>query len=204
VASSFKAQATLFVTQPGVSWGRLGAPVIDDNRLASLTALYAQLAQADPIRRQLNVNDTTRTFSVAPVNAPQYVSPAILPLLTVTAVAPSSRDSINLANAAANRFSTWLVQQQAAAKVATNQRIQLQLVDRARKATDATHRSRTLPAVIFLGLMAATLGLVFVRENLRLELDAPDPAPSTPPARRPASNGQANRNRSRNRKRIQA
>jgi hypothetical protein len=185
-AESYQAQATLFVTQPRFPWGRTvtqyipgnsakalpSLPTADEDRLATLTALYAQLAVAAPIRAQLQVDQKLRKLSVAPVAAPPYVNPAILPLLTVTAVTPTPAGAVDLANRAATTFQQWLARQQAKAGIPADLRVTIQIVDPAAEATFAAHRSKTLPAVIFLGLIAATFGFVFVRENLNPRVPA--------------------------------
>jgi hypothetical protein len=53
-----------------------------------------------------------------------------------------------------------------AAGIPVAERVSLEIVDRPTKAKLTGHRSKTLPFVIFLGLMAATFGVVFVLENL--------------------------------------
>jgi hypothetical protein len=108
---------------------------------------------------------------VTPVSAPPYVNPAILPLLTVSAVAPTQSGAISLANTASARFSAWLEKQQASAGIPPDRRVTLDVVNRALKAKLASHASKTLPAVIFLGLMAMTFGFIFVRENLNPRLN---------------------------------
>jgi hypothetical protein len=191
-AQTYQADAKLFVTQPRFPWGRTvtqylpgdsktakpSVPVADENRLATLTALYAQLALTKPVRTQLAGVDAGITeVSVTPVAAPPYVNPAILPLLTVTAIAPTPAGAVALANAASTRFIAWLSGQQTEAGIPADQRVSVQIVDPAWKAELAGHRSKTLPAVIFLGLMAATFGFVFVRENLNPRVRSGTQAP---------------------------
>jgi hypothetical protein len=199
-AQTYEADSTLFVTQPGFPWGRTvtqyipgdsatarpSVPVADENRLATLTALYAQLAVSAPIRRQLpGVDEGINKLSVTPVAAPPYVNPAILPLLTVVAIAQTPTGAVSLANRAAQDFQRWLARRQASAGISPGQRVTIQIVDPADKAKFAGHRSKTLPAVIFLGLMAATFGFVFVRENLkpRVRAVAEDPVRAPAPSR---------------------
>lgn len=199
-ASTYQSSATLWVTQAGFPWGRTvtqylpgdsatakpSVPVADADRLATLTALYAQLAVSKSIRAGIpGVEQGTTKMSVTPVPAPPYVNPAILPLLTVTVIAPTPAGAVRLTNLAALRFRNWLVEQQAAAGIPPAQRVAVELVDPAQKALLAGHRSKTLPAVIFLGLMAATFGFIFVRENLnprvRAVADEPEPEPAQAP-----------------------
>jgi hypothetical protein len=190
------------VTQPGFPWGRTitqylpgdsktarpSVPVADENRLATLTALYAQLAVSKQIRDSIpGVREGTTKLSVTPVPAPPYVVPAILPLLTVTIVAPTPGGAVRLTNDAATRLQTWFAARQVDAGIPSDQRVTLQIVDPADKAKLAGHRSKLLPAVIFLGLMAATFGFVFVRENLnprvRAVADEPEPVRAPAPSR---------------------
>jgi hypothetical protein len=88
---------------------------------------------------------------------------------------------------AATRFRDWLERQQTAAGISADQRVAVELVDPAEKAIVAGHRSKTLPGVIFLGLLAATFGFVFVRENLnprvRAVADKPEPERAPAPSR---------------------
>jgi capsular polysaccharide biosynthesis protein len=201
-AETYQASATVFVTQPGFPWGRTitqylpgdsktarpSVPVADENRLATLTALYAQLAVSKPIRDAIpGVNEGTTKLSVTPVPAPPYVNPAILPLLTITVITPTPAGAVALANMVAEHFQGWLARRQAVAAIPELQRVSVQIVDPAEKAKLAGHRSKTLPAVIFLGLMAATFGFVFVRENLnprvRAVADEPEPVRAPAPSR---------------------
>jgi capsular polysaccharide biosynthesis protein len=94
------------------------------------------------------------------------VNPAILPMLTVAATTTTPTAAIALANRATTIIHAWLEARQAAANIPVAERVSLEVVDRATKAKLTGHRSKTLPFVIFLGLLAATFGVVFVLENL--------------------------------------
>lgn len=177
----YEAATIVFVTQSGFPWGRTvpqylpgdsakakpSVPVADADRLATLTALYAQLATGDAIRKQLpGVDDERTRVRVEPVPAPPYVNPAILPLLRVTATTTTPEGAIALANRATDMFRTWLDARQRGARIPPGERVALEVVDRPAKAKLTGHRSMTLPFVIFLGLLSATFGVVFVVENL--------------------------------------
>lgn len=197
----YEADETVFVTQQGFPWGRTvpqylpgdsataqpSLPVSDADRLAALTALYAQLANGDAIRKRLQLDDITRKVTVTPVSAPPYVNPPILPLLTIAATEQSPAAAITLANQATDAFRGWLSSQQNAARIPPDERVVLDVVTSPKKAKLSGHRSKTLPAVIFLGLMAATFGLVFTLENLHPRVAAAEveaePAREQPPAR---------------------
>src|SRR5207249_3172771 len=102
--------------------------------------LYAQLAVSEPIRKQLPGVDAGITkLSVTPVPAPPYVNPAILPLLTVAAIAPTPAGAVSLANRAATYFQGWLARRQATAGIPRRERVTIQTVDPARTAKLAGH-----------------------------------------------------------------
>jgi hypothetical protein len=178
----FSSQASLFVTQKGFPWGSTvpqylpgdpatgnpSTPAADPIRLSALTTLYAHLAQSDSVRRLLSLSGAPEgTITVNPVPAPPYSSPAILPLLTVDAIASSPAGAVRLANQAADAFRGWLVREQANAGIPAERRVVVQVVHRASSATLASGRTKTLPVVVFLTVLAATFGLIFVLENMR-------------------------------------
>jgi hypothetical protein len=193
----FQAETMVFVTQKGFPWGSTiptylpanpstpPTPQADPNRLATLATLYAQLATSDQIQAQLHAHRApVGTFTVNTVPAPAYSNPAILPLLKLDATSPTAADAMVLANDAATVFGDWLRTQQKNAGIPPERRVVVQTVERATKATLVAGRSKTLAAVVFLTVMAATLGLAFVLENMRprQKTVAATAAPQAPPA----------------------
>jgi hypothetical protein len=193
----FRSDATVFVTQPGFPWGstitkylpgnittgKPSVPVADPNRLSSLTALYAQIATSN----QLGVLDVppdskVEKVSVTALPAPPYSNPAILPLIDIQALAQSPVAAQQLAGHAAASFHAWLDRQQNQSGIPANQRVTMQVINSGTKPIVAVGRSKTLPGVIFITIMSATFGLIFVLENLRPRVRTiaqPEPAEST-------------------------
>jgi hypothetical protein len=178
----YKGDATLFITQKGFPWGRTvtpylpgntqtgepSQPTIDPQRLASLTGLYAQLATSDPVKSLMAANTHSgEAVTVTAVPAPQYANPAILPLLDLSATAPSRKRAVDLANTAAVAFQRWLTGQQQQASIPDSQRVVVQLIGRASTASLISGRGRTLPAIVFLTVLVATFGLLLVLENMQ-------------------------------------
>jgi len=178
----FKSDATVFVTQPGFPWGstitkylpgnittgKPSVPVADPNRLSSLTALYAQIATSDPLGvLDVPPDSKVEKVSVTALPAPAYSNPAILPLITITALAQSPAAAQQLAGHAAASFHTWLDHQQNESKIPAQQRVTMQVINSGTKPIVAVGRSKTLPGIIFITVMSATFGLIFVLENLR-------------------------------------
>lgn len=182
--ATWQANAMLFVTQPGFPWGRTitkfipgdtakgvpSLPQADPQRLATLTGLYAQLATSDVIRAQIGVSDLRPkdgAVTVTAVQGPAYSTPAILPILQVTATGPTKARTAALANLAADRFRTWLADEQAGAQIPTDQRVVVQLINRADTAKLIKGVGKTLPIIVFLAVLGAAIGLSLVLENVR-------------------------------------
>jgi capsular polysaccharide biosynthesis protein len=196
-AKTWKSDATLFVTQPGFPWGRTviqylpgntatgkpSVPTADPQRLSSLTALYAQLATSDPVAPWLKgVERRHEQLTVTAVPAPQYSTPTLLPLLQIEATAPSKARAMALANRASTSFRTWLAQQQATAEIPPAERVVVEPISRADTAQRVGGSGKTLPVIVFLAVLAATIGVIFVLENLRAG-NAADAADTDDPAR---------------------
>ena len=90
-----------------------------------------------------------------------------LPLIDVTAIATTPRGSMRLAVRSAKAFETYLTDQQRLNKVPTIDRVVVQQVQVPRRAEIFRPRSKTMPIVIFMAVMFATVGLAFLLENVR-------------------------------------
>lgn len=192
----------LGVTQNGFPWGRLlateptageqaqrlGIPIADPNRLNGLTVLYAELATSDPVR-QLMRRD-------GPIGGQIIATPVIvgesrnlLPLIDLVAISSSPQAAIKLAERGSKAFDTYLLEQQRANKVPAADRVVVEQLMRPRAAAIFQGRSMTMPIVIFLAVMFATVALIFLLENLRprrRELDDAAAAADGPAHRRTA------------------
>jgi hypothetical protein len=201
----------LGVTQNGFPWGRLFAqetgangtptpveqankagdiPIADPNRFKDLAIFYAELATSDPVRRLMLKDGPIRGKIVATPVVVQ--SNYTLPLIDLMAIATSPRRAVELAQRGSNALTTYLETQQRANAVPPTDRVVLQEVLSARKAKIFAPRSKTMPIVIFLAVMFATIGLAFLLENLRPRTRKADAGPSVEqqefqnPARRTA------------------
>jgi len=185
-AELWSSTARLGVTQNGFPWGRLFAqqtgangaptpveqsnkagdiPIADPNRFKDLAIFYAEIATSDPVRRLMLKNGPVRGKIVATPVVVQ--SNYTLPLIDLMAIADSPRAAIALARRGSSALTTYLETQQRANDVPATDRVVLQEVLTPRKAKIFAPRSKTMPIVIFLAVMFATIALAFLLENLR-------------------------------------
>jgi len=187
----FRSDSTVFVTQPGFPWGstitkylpgnittgKPSVPVADPNRLSSLTALYAQIATSDPLGvLGVPADSKVEKVSVTALPAPPYSNPAILPLIDIQALAQSPQDAQQLAGHAAASFHAWLDRQQNGSGIPASQRVTMQVINSGTKPIVVVGHSKTLPGIVFITIMSATFGLIFVLENLRPRVRTVAPA----------------------------
>ena len=192
-SEEWSSTSRLGVTQQGFPWGRLfatgassltpaaqakrlGIPVADPNRFKDLAFLYAELATSDPVRRlMVREGPLEGKVAAAPVIGENGIT---LPLVDVTASSTSAANAKTLAQRAADALVTYVERQQRANDVPASDRVVLEKILRAEKATIVKPRSKSLPILAFLGVIAVTLGLAFALENLRppvqLVTDQPD------------------------------
>ncbi len=160
---------------PAAEAARLGIPLADPNRLNNLTILYAELATSDPVLRQMRLDGPIRGKIIA---TPVVVQDGryTLPLIDVIAISTSPLAAVNLSLRSAKAFQTYLTKQQQANKVPNGDRVVVEQVMRPRAAEIFQPRSKTMPVVIFLAVMFATVGLAFLLENLRPRARPGEPA----------------------------
>jgi hypothetical protein len=160
---------------PQVAAARLGIPLADPNRLNNLTILYAEIATSDTVLRRMRRD--------GPIPGSILANPVIVqdgrysvPLIDITAIAPAPLEAMKLATRGATAFRTYITDQQKANKVPDRDRVVIELVTRPRQAEIYQPRSKTMPLVIFLAVMFATVGLAFLLENLRPRARPGEPA----------------------------
>jgi hypothetical protein len=183
--------AQLGVTQYGFPWGRLFAlnptsgsetedqiPVADPNRFNALAVLYARLATSDPVLNQMR-EDGPLGGQIVAAAARDVDSNTTLPLIDVTAVSTSPEGAVALASRSVDALQTYISDQQTSNEVPSADRVVLEELVHPEGASVFQGRSKTVPVVVFLAVMFATLGLAFVLENLRPRFRGVDPVKDT-------------------------
>jgi hypothetical protein len=192
-AEVWQASETLFLTQSGFPAGRTEQPVIavkvgnqeaavaryaDPGKFTSLAPLYAKLANSDAVRaRAIRAGGPLPGQARAiPTADTSYGAVNGLPMISVFATAPTKDGALTTARRISNAFQSYLVTSQADAKIPEDKRVLIEVVNKAGDETLLVPRKKTLPIVVLLAILSATVALAFIRENTKPAEAAPAPA----------------------------
>jgi hypothetical protein len=179
----WQSQSVLLVTQRGFPEGRATNPFsvatiggqqtavpkfADPSRFTDLALFYSTLAQSDAVQRLMYRDSHVRgAMSATPALIGTGSKTAALPLFTIEGSASSAREAQATAAAGTAAFVKFLSEQQAAAGVLPSDRVVIEVQNSAGRASLATARKKTIPIVVLITVLIATLGLAFILENLR-------------------------------------
>ena len=159
------------------------AAIADPGRLGGLTSLYGYFVQSDAVRK-LTGDDPINSVSAVTITADVGNGRRDpLPLLAVTATGATPHAATDLARRVTHAFQVYVVQRQSSAHVAKQDRVTLQIVNKASFGTLVAPRSYTRSIVAGLLTLMATIGLMLLIENMRpsqgrSDEPAPEPSPS--------------------------
>ena len=169
----WQSKSLLLLTQPGFPWGRVlpstaaGPAAVGAGRLQSLTELYAQLANSDEVKRMMVKDGAPKTWKIVADPIQQRDSGSVLPVVALSGQAFSAKDAVAAAAYGRRAFIRYLSSQQEEAAIPAAQRVQIQLLNASstpRPVVIKAH-SKTLPLMVLLAVLSATLGLAFILEN---------------------------------------
>jgi hypothetical protein len=200
-AEQWDSISTLFVTSRKFPWGSvlppqtqqvipptptqpeaLGATGVDPAHLTSLAGLYARLATSDPVYRlMLRGGPITGYVQAEPIAAGKDNSGDALPMIGLSAVSTTAQGAHELARRHVNAFVRFLGQRQSEARIPTEQRVVVEIVQSPQMPVLIEPRKKTRPVIVFLAVMIAVIGLSFVLENVRPRV-RPLPAKDLPQA----------------------
>jgi hypothetical protein len=166
---TWQSQETFLITAHGVPWAKLNnADGVGQGGLAGLSAFYAQLANSDAVQALLRKS--------GPVDGSMVAAPAVdnvtsirapLPFVSIQGLAASQAKAVDIARRGAEAFRTYVIDQQNSASIPPDNRVEIQVLSSAKKAVLLQGRKKTLPIVILMTILIATVGLAFILENLR-------------------------------------
>jgi hypothetical protein len=155
----------------------------------SLAQVYAALATSDEVTKAAIMRHRVPGVLVGDFGYVNRTSTA-LPTISVTAVSTNPRNAALLANDAVAALRVFVRRQQSQGGIPLARQAKLQTLNTAIpfRAQVYAPRSKTPPVIVFVLVLAATIGLVFLLENLRPRArSAPvvvEPTPSYIDARR--------------------
>jgi len=171
----YTAETKILVTQAGFPLGRTilsttptgrsKTQYADPGRFVQLAGVYATLADSDQIQRKLvHPKDEEQLIATPEVDTQTQTA---LPIIDVVSLAPSQRRAVDMARQATSMLDNYLETQQKDAGVPAGQRVLLQTLQQPYRVTVAQGRKKTVPIVVFMTVLLATIGLVLGLENIR-------------------------------------
>ena len=177
----YSAEARILVTQSGFPWGRTILPsspqgsapaantkstsYADPSRFSTLATFYAQLVNGDQIQREV-IQPRLNQILFGSVEVDRTSNEA-MPFVDVTALAPSPRAAMGVAHAGTRALQLLVAKQQKQADIPDDQRVLLQVLQQPTRIKIAEPRKKTVPMVVFMAVLIATLGVLLALENLR-------------------------------------
>lgn len=151
---------------------------IEIQSLALLSDYYSRLANSDAVRRLFPkaVQQQQALIVAAPVVSTVSGNGVPTNNLTITGEGPTPGLAVSRAQAESAAFRSYVQQQQTAANIAPDQQIYLRVLNQAAKATVAQPRKKTVALMVFVAIMALTIGSTLLLENLRPRLRLVDDA----------------------------
>jgi hypothetical protein len=180
----WEGEAELLISQEGFPYGRAvtqvtpgkastpSQPIGDFNYMASLSSVYAAVANGNSIQHQaateagvLLCPSTRPCASVQAAEVDNISDGVPEPLITVTSSAPTAVDAVKLATSTLSVLRNDITQQQAAAGTPVDQRVQLQTVKTGSPAILAQGPSKSIPILVLFAIVSASIALAFIRNN---------------------------------------
>ena len=182
---TWQSTTRLFVTEKGFPWGQASTPssssAQDSGRLQGLAVLYAQLINGNPIQSEI-YKFVPKGDLLAGASVTDPVTSTVQPSGRRSRNRATSSGATRVSETGARLFQHYIAGQQALNHTRTGNRVLLQSLYTT-KPKLITGRKKTLAIAAFLAVMAATLGLAFLLENLRPAVSAVEPALPDRPGR---------------------
>lgn len=180
---SWASSSMMLVTQGGFAEGRAIFPATVDEkgkripgapefaspeRFESLAVFFSVIANSDAVHKLVRTKGPVEgEYTAKAVPDPSNRQRATLPFMTISGFATTPGAATRTAQRATLAFKQYLANEQARAKIPAKQQVRLQVLNAAVGAELVKGRRLTIPVVVFLTALIATLGLAFVLENLR-------------------------------------
>jgi hypothetical protein len=145
----------------------------DPGRYIGLAPFYAQFANSDPVKEAVAKGRGCRglegSYDAVPAADRTYGTASGLPMVIVFGTGPSPALAERAAVCGTDAFLAYIRDEQVESRIPKGQRVQMTVINEpdANEAVLVLPRKKTLPIVVFMAVMFATIGLAFVLENAR-------------------------------------
>jgi hypothetical protein len=194
---TFTSTSTLFVTQTGFPWGRVTLPSASlqpsgiagnegtedsestsqkrreygaPERFSDLAVVYSYIARSDQVRGLVAPRPKPDQIVITPVTNPS--TGANLPLLLMETHATDQGVAQNLNKGVISALRKYLEEEQEASDIAEDERVRVQVLNPPTPAGVTEGRTYMASVVAFIMVLAATLAIIYLLENLRLNRPA--------------------------------
>jgi hypothetical protein len=188
-AEVWQSESQLLITQTGFPYGRAGYSSL--SLLAGLSPVYAGLANGNAVLTRIG----PPLGAGESVQFTESLDPATgvgLPFVDLVATAPTRNDAKALSRRSALTLQSYVAELQTAAKIPAKQRVQLPIVKSEANTKLVKGHKLSIPILVFMAVLIATISLVFLRVNLlpRIatelrstpsDVDSPEPHARTAP-----------------------
>jgi len=183
----WQSSTTILLTQNGFPWGRAVLPAGQPGAtggpgwLSGLTELYAQFANSDQVKALMLRDGAARDWSITAGPVIPTGSDSALPVIALAGLAESPSTAVKATLVGRAAFLQYVKSQQVLAAIPKADRVDLQVLQNVTPPKLVEPRKKTLPIVILLAVLSATVGLAFILENARprvtrvTQLAAPEP-----------------------------
>jgi hypothetical protein len=134
------------------------------SNLAQLAVGYVQVANGDVVFSRVRRSGPLRgAYQVVQLPGPNNL---LLPVLSVSGTAHTPKQAATIAERVSGALAWWLDRSQKQLNVAPDKHVRFSIISRP-KPVLFEGRKLTVPIIIFLSVLIATFGVVFILENLR-------------------------------------
>ena len=163
----WQSNATILPTQKGFPEGGVnGAQSM--GRFIGLAPLYAHIANGTAVEDlMLKHGPLEGTYQVLPAADTSYGNVSGLPALTVLGSGDTPGKAVAMTRRASEAFIAYLGQRQTEARISPGARVDTQILNVPSTPLLILPRKKTLPIVVFLGVLCATIAIVFALDNAR-------------------------------------
>jgi hypothetical protein len=165
-SQTYQGTSTIFLS----STQRL-QPYTDPGRYTGLAPLYAQFANSDSVK-QLTLakcGGLEGNYNAVPAADTSYGAINGLPMVNIFGIASTPGDAQNAADCATKEFLGYMQDRQIASQIPERLRVKITVIRSAGANPPQLiiPRKKTLPIVVFMAMLFATIGLAFILENAR-------------------------------------